>query len=400
MQASLRCIPGRSVPQVAFPRLDAVRGDGIDEAEFADGAGNHVDKKKILYVHIGHYKTGSSAIQDYCSARAAELGQHGYLYPASARPQRNPTNHGHLSLSVARNHGFAPPPWYGENVSADEAWGALATEIDASPHRNVILSSEEFVQLALRKDHEAAIGELAQRLAPYDARILFYMREPLSLLKSWYNEVNKGPSGTRNFPTFFAALNLNFLAQGAIWSRFAKAFGRENMITRVYGDIGQAHIAGFMQAIGCAHEPAEPCGLVQTAQPLDALEKRRLANSKLPFEAASFSHIKDIKAFRNRARQISREYDAIARQAGLSDRSALTAASVFAHYARLLSPTLPEGRINQQEVDNLRDMAFAIEETDLPLARELLEIAHMLRPDGLLISKHLESYRSRLEANS
>ena len=359
-----------------------------------------MDKKKVLYVHIGHYKTGSSAIQDYCSAHAAELGQHGYLYPATARPRGNPTNHGHLSLSVARKHGFVPPPWYGENVGADEAWAVLAAEIDASPHRKVILSSEEFVQLALRKDHAAAIGELAQRLAPYDTRILFYMREPLSLLKSWYNEVNKGPSATRNFPTFFTALNVDFLAQGAIWSRFAEAFGRENMITRAYGDIGQAHIAGFMQAIGCGHDPAEKRNLVNTAQPLDALEKRRLAKSALPFEAASFSHINDIKAFRNRALRISREYDAIACATDLPNRSALTAAAVIAHYAALLSPNLPEGRINQKEVDNLRDMAFAIEEIDLPLARELMEVAHMLRPHGQLISTRLEAYRSRLEASS
>ena len=359
-----------------------------------------MDKKKILYVHIGHYKTGSSAIQDYCSAHAAELGQYGYLYPATARPRGNPTNHGHLSLSVARKHGFVPPPWYGENVGADEAWAALAAEINASPHRKIILSSEEFVQLALRKDHAAAIGELAQRLAPYDTRILFYMREPLSLLKSWYNEVNKGPSGTRNFPTFFTALNADFLGQGAIWSRFAEAFGRENMITRGYGDIGQAHIAGFMRAIGCGHDPAEMRRLVNTAQPLDALEKRRLAKTALPFEAASFSHINDINAFRSRALRISREYDATARETGLPNRSVLTAAAVIAHYSKLLSPTLPEGRINQNEVDNLRNMALAVEEIDLPLARELMEIAHMLRPDGPLISKRLETYRSRLASNS
>lgn len=354
--------------------------------------------KKTLYLHVGHYKTGSSAIQDYCSSHAAALGRHGYLYPASARPRRNPTNHSHLSLSVARKHGFVPPPWYGEDVDADEVWAALATEINASPHRNVILSSEEFVQLALRKDHAAALDELAGHLAPYDTRILFYMREPLSLLKSWYNEVNKGPSGTRNFPSFFVALNPDFLAQAAIWSRFATVFGRENMITRGYGDVGRAHLAGFMQAIGCGHEPAEPGGLVNIAQPLDVLERRRLARTALPFEAASFSHINDIKAFRSRALRISREYDATANEAGIPGRSKLTAAAVIAHYAALVSPGLAEGRINQKEVDNLRDMALAIEETDLSLARELMEVAHMLRPNGQLIRRRLESYRSRLAA--
>lgn len=358
-----------------------------------------LDATKTLYLHIGHYKTGSSALQDYCSRHADDLRQQGYLYPATARPKRNPTNHGHLSLSVARQHGFVPPPWYGEDVAADDAYAALAAEIEAAPETKIVISSEEFVQLALRKDPAAAVGDLAKRLSAWDTRIVFYLREPLSLLKSWYNEVNKGPVGTRNFPTFFNGLNQHFLSQKAIWTCFADAFGQDNMITLSYGDVGLTHIEGFLKAIDCPHEPSEKQPLMNAAQPIETLEKRRLAKAAVDFGAASFSHIKDIGAFHEKAARISRDFDEVAGKAGLAVRSKLTSAAVIAHYARLLAPLLPDGRVNQKEVDNLRDMAFAVEQRDPLLARELMETAHMLRPDGKRIKARLEEYRAKLGVN-
>ena len=190
--------------------------------------------KKKLYVHIGHYKTGTSALQNYLHWNADLLRESGYYYPNCARPKRNKTNHGHLSLGLAAKYGFVPPPWYDECGDLDSIYRTLHDEIAAIPEKNIVLSSEEFVQLALLREADVALGELKERLIGYDVRIVLFIREPLSLLISWYNQVNKGPFGTRNFMVFFAKINGQFLSQRRIWRRFANHFGVQNVILRTY----------------------------------------------------------------------------------------------------------------------------------------------------------------------
>ncbi|MCA2011154.1 hypothetical protein LCM17_06650 [Cereibacter sphaeroides] len=354
--------------------------------------------KKTLFLHVGHYKTGSSALQQYCSQNAAALAEAGLLYPATARPVRNRTNHGHLSLSIARDHGFIPPPWYGEDIATDEAYENLYAEVDAAPQTRVLVSSEEFVQLALRKDADAALADLARRLDRYDVKIVLYVREPMSLLKSWFNQVNKGPAPTRSFPSFASAVNPMFLAQSGIWQNYASAFGKDNMITIAYGNGVQSHVAGFLAAAGVHDLPVpETSELVNEAQPLSALEARRIAKAGENRDRLTFSDIKDITRYRMRVKKLSDSFDKVMKQIGLPLRSNLSAINIFSHYASLLESLPANTPRNQQEADNLRDMALKIEATDMALAYELMRCAHSIRPSGAFINRKLAEYSDSFE---
>lgn len=377
--------------------LDAPNRLTLDLREFSVGPVSILGASKEIFLHIGHYKTGSSAIQDYLSRNADALKQHGYLYPASARPRNNPTNHGRLSLSLASDHGFVPPPWYRERPATDTAWAELDRELDAAPEGRVILSSEEFIQLGLRQDADAAVADLKARLAGHRVTVILYIREPMSLLKSWFNEVNKGPAPTRTFPVFFMNTHEAFLAQRPVWTVFARHFGRANLRVLTYKSVGSAHVVEFLDAVGCPLRPEQDLALVNRAQSLDALERRRLdkvAADRL--EEFTVTRIAALDRLIRRAQRIADDYNEIAARSDHPLPSRIGAAAIMAHYADLLRPLQGSGRLNQREAENLRDMALRAEVVDLPLARALMEGARIIRPEGPLILKKLSDYRTAL----
>lgn len=357
------------------------------------------DDRQLLYLHIGHYKTGTSALQDYLSRHARQLKAKGYLYPAAARPKNNPTNHGHVSLTLAREHGFVPPPWYSETITVDEAFRAFHQEAQKHPDHAVILSSEEFVQLALRDDPAAALADLKARLSGYRVRVVFYIREPFSLLKSWYNQVNKGVYGTRNFPTFFMNLKPDFLSQEVVWQAYADAFGAENVLLRSYKDVGAAHVAGFLKTIGCDHAPEKELPLVNEAQSLEMLEITRLAKERRhSFDEAVVSDIRDVRRFLRRATRISEAYDRLAAKSDVAIPSRLGAVEIIAHYTELLRPMAQHMPLSQAEAVNMRDLALKAERQDMALAAALMEVAHLIRPNGQFITEKLTQYKAALDA--
>lgn len=352
--------------------------------------------KKTVYLHIGHYKTGTSAIQAYLSDHAKDLARHGYLYPACARPQNNSTNHGHLSLSLGREHGFNPPPWYGAKISSTEAFDALHKEIATSPLDKVIVSSEEFLQLALCASYEAALSALQAQLKDYDVRVLFYLREPMSLLKSWYNEVNKGPAGTANFPTFARNLSADFLGQKLIADRFAAVFGAGALSLRTYRLVGNAHIAAFLNAVGCNMVPTEALPLVNEAQSNELLEARRLAKAQMAERAdPGLSRISSAETYLNHFAAISETYDALSAFADHPIRSQLSATAIMEHYAELVR-AIPPAMREQREADRMRDLAMSIESRDMHFAHAMMSVASIIRPKGPKIIEKLAEYRAAL----
>ena len=348
-------------------------------------------KKKKMFLHIGTYKTGSTAIQEYLHTHQSELLTDGFLYPTSARPQNNRNNHGRLSLSIAHEHGFNPPAWYTETLTADEAFGPLLDEIAKTDIENIIVSSEEFVQLALRTNSTAAIEDLKSRLEDFDVTVLLYIREPFSLLKSWFNEVNKGPVGSRNFPTFFMNLKPGFLAQQKIYKEYAKVFGPEHLKVISYKKQGSDHIQEFLKVIGCRMDPPTSVVETQKAQSLDKLEIARLAKDRQhSFDEATISDIGSLADLKAKIAKINSEYEKISRLSDKQIESNLSGAAIMKHYAAMLLPARAFGPLNRKEADNLRDLAFSIEDTDPELSIALLEAAQVIKPNGGMIVKRLK----------
>lgn len=352
---------------------------------------------KTLYLHVGHYKTGTSAIQKYCSENAAMLAENGYFYSATARPHANPTNHGDLSLTIAAKHGFVPPAWYKERKDIDKVYGEFLEDCRQAAQQNILVSSEEFVQLALRTASDAALHELRERFAEFDVRIVLYIREPIALLKSWYGEVNKGPSGTRPFPVFFMNLDPNFLSQNMVYGRLAEVFGADKVIVRSYKSVGMDHIRDFLSGIGYSPLPEGDSWSVNEGQDIKLLELSRLAKQRdNTHEEATLSRIADMGRMEAKVASINAGFAMVSQISDVPLASELSLANIYRHHRSLITPLIELGCANKEEAAVLRDAALTVEKTNLELARVLMQTAQQLRPGGPFIRGKLQDYDRKL----
>lgn len=353
---------------------------------------------KTLYLHIGHYKTGSSAIQKYCSDNAADLRANGYHYPSVARPIHNRTNHGDLSLNLAMKYGFTPPGWYGDSKDLDQVYQDLHDECRKSDCDRIVVSSEEFVQLAMRENAREAVMELKDRFSAYDTRIVFYIREPMALLKSWYNEVNKGSFATRTFPVFFTKVARSFLSQVDIYDSFAQVFGDDRMTVLTYKKKGLDHIREFLGAIGYpAAVPGNDLLSVQEAQDPQFLELVRLSkNRNHSYEEATLSEFGSLKTIARRVERINVGYSRLAALSDVNVPSELSLTAIFRHWKYLMEPVVEHKCANRKEAEIMRDAAVEAESYDTELAYCLMDVAHLIRPNGPFIARKLKEYQERL----
>ncbi|WP_157374416.1 hypothetical protein [Salipiger sp. CCB-MM3] len=253
------------------------------------------------------------------------------------------------------------------------------------------------MQLALRENSEAAIDELRNRLSEFDVRIVMYIRDPMALLKSWYNEVNKAPQGTRPFPVFFKNLNPDFLAQEAVWKRFSNTFGERAMIVRSYKYVGSDHIRDFLEGIGCEHEPAGDEVREQIAQSMDTLELIRISKRRdSDFDDATLSRTGPMKKLQEKIENINFRFSKLSSLSDLPVESTLSLASVFRHHERLIAPLIKYKCVNDKEANILRDAAISLEKEDPEAALVLMRTALSIRPNGRFIAEKLKKYECGL----
>jgi hypothetical protein len=136
-------------------------------------------KKPKLLLHIGHSKTGTTALQQYLAGHAQELLSHGYLYPTRGSVRVN-----HLTLPA----GFVTPEYnsyhrqiYHNDFSAYQRdfrrfWELLGNDIRRySPH-TVIISAEQL----FRDFSDISRLPLSELLGQYfsDVQVIAYIRSP------------------------------------------------------------------------------------------------------------------------------------------------------------------------------------------------------------------------------
>jgi hypothetical protein len=153
-----------------------------------------------LVLHIGHYKTGTTALQDQLSVLHADLAQHGVLYPASGRPTQGNSSHSGLSFQELHRAQSHLPFWYRTSPEfaaykareAEPARDALAAEIAVSAADTIILSSEEFIRYGSDQGVPAEQTKEMVRALPFDhLTIVCYLRRPDRYIESWYNQLVK-----------------------------------------------------------------------------------------------------------------------------------------------------------------------------------------------------------------
>jgi hypothetical protein len=153
-----------------------------------------------LVLHIGYYKTGTTALQDQLFQLRPVLARHGVLYPEEGRPLRRNPSHSGLSFQELQRAGSHLPFWYTNSTEfADFESGnvlpareAIEAEVTTSPADTVIISSEEFIRFGSDQGVPAEqTRDMLRALRVEHLTIVCYVRRPDRYLESWYNQLVK-----------------------------------------------------------------------------------------------------------------------------------------------------------------------------------------------------------------
>lgn len=204
---------------------------------------------KNIHIHIGNFKTGTSAIQEYCSNIANKLLVKGLLYPDGNRPSNNNTNHGRLALSLFEKHGGSPPRWYQDKADFNTEVKAVKKEINDAKATDILISSEEFWRIPTLENPEKAIQELLSHFSEHNISIILYHRPPFSFCKSWYNQTTKGGFNGKSFLDFILEVPLTYLTPNSNYALWKKYISPDEIKIKLYQKSGDAHITEFLSLL-------------------------------------------------------------------------------------------------------------------------------------------------------
>lgn len=189
---------------------------------------------KTLYIHIGHYKTGTTALQVFFERSEGFLKKHGLSYP---RVCYHNSKHSAFAFSILHAAGVEKLMYnYSDSASPEAMWGELFDTVMSARVPNMLISSEEFMRMG---QFPAATNILSKilnsRPEGLTVKAIVYLRDPASHLHSWYNQLIK-----MNFPV----ANLNAAVDGDIedihfnyrkaLSPWIDILGQGNVIIRPY----------------------------------------------------------------------------------------------------------------------------------------------------------------------
>lgn len=209
---------------------------------------------RTLYIHIGHYKTGTTALQVFFRRNAALLARRGLRYPDL---YEHHGKHSALAFAVLKAAGVESQLYgYDRPETPESMWATLFDTVRAAREPAVLISSEEFIRFG---SHPGAVHLLRKIVAgapDIDMRIIAYLRAPDAHLRSWYNQLVKMrmPVGPFNHAVRhqMEAVHLDYGLALAPW---AEIFGPGRLIVRPFVDDlrrGGALHADFLSAIGMA----------------------------------------------------------------------------------------------------------------------------------------------------
>ena len=236
---------------------------------------------KRIYLHVGNFKTGTSAIQRFCHQHRSQLLKQGLNYPLSARPAGTPHSHSALPLSLYNKYGAFTPRWYTETETFEQAAENVRSELKASEADSFLISSEELFRFPSLP--EPVLGKASEDLSRlftgYEVIVIMYVREPLSFARSWYNQINKSPLPCGRFSNFVYYLQHSYMNPEVNARFWRKIFGDDSLIIRPYTSDPNEHIDAFLALMGITSsiDTAAKTDRVNQGRDEGSLEADRLA---------------------------------------------------------------------------------------------------------------------------
>ena len=215
---------------------------------------NGVDKK-IIYLHVGTPKTGTSAIQMFLADNALKLKSYGYEYPTLPyKYERNVRKERNAHFLFEKVH-FENGDINFEESERRKQIGFQLIEKGLEENDKVILTDESFWN-GMRGKNWRKFEELVQFAKEHNAqvKVIVYLRCQEQFIYSWWRQNVKTGKTTVDWDTFLSdipkQLVLNYAMQ---LKHFAQYIGRKNMIVRRYGTeyfVGGNIFTDFLSSIG------------------------------------------------------------------------------------------------------------------------------------------------------
>lgn len=228
--------------------------------------------KRRLYLHIGRPKTGSSAIQHFLWINRATLLDRGFLFPRSVMHHRA----SHKLALVFQS--YLPAHRVVAGMTAASVFQGMYDEASDSGSRAIIASSENLFLV-----DPSLIRE--QIPADIDTKIICYVRRQDHVLAS--SLIQEIKTGAVDIDTdvesyVFNRERMAWLDYEAILARWDTAFGRENIVVRIYQepDQGWSIFEDFAEAVGLDIAGLDtPAVRVNPSPARDVLDFIRMINS-------------------------------------------------------------------------------------------------------------------------
>ncbi|WP_198336994.1 hypothetical protein [Psychrobacter celer] len=144
-----------------------------------------------LYVHIGHYKTGTTVLQQFMEVNSDILKDNGLVY---IQTWRNHSKHSRLAFSILREEGFSHLMYgYNDDTYYLDAWEDVFKEVTENQDKDFLISSEEFMRVGETKRNIEYLTKIKDLASKYNIVIkpIVYLRSPKEHILSWYNQLVK-----------------------------------------------------------------------------------------------------------------------------------------------------------------------------------------------------------------
>ena len=207
---------------------------------------------KTLHLHIGHFKTGTTALQVFLARNPRLLERHDLEYAA---PFIHNAKHSGLAFPIYHAAGVTTlMHGYKANDTPEERWHALFDAVRKSQRSGVIVSSEEFMRLGGIPAACDKLPRLAALAPDIRVRVIAYLRAPDAHLRSWYNQLVKMRVKVPDFNTAVRDVIEPVHTDYALALRpWIETFGTDNVIVRPYADSfrsGTGLYADFLSLFG------------------------------------------------------------------------------------------------------------------------------------------------------
>lgn len=372
---------------------------------------------RVLYIHIGNYKTGTSSIQRFCHENARSLKESGLHYFESCRPERIETNHGRLSLELIKKYGGHLPKWYIDDYSFESAVEEIKQEIHAHDDTDFLISSEAFFRLVSLESGKLAIQLLKDSFddLDIDIKIIMYVREPLAFLASWYNQLTKeSRSPTRTFNDFVNEIQEFHVDPYVNYNAWLDVFGEKNIIVKEYQYKGDEHLQDFLRIMiqNFDRYSNTDNAIVNVGLSSTQLEVKRVSkivndyssnriNKKIGLNAYVNSDVLQdagtLRSFSQRVDLIYKKNHEFYVKFFDKNLQEFDVFNIISQSANLNYIDLRTFWRSSPSIGALIDKAVSIKGDQPQLALELFEVAKKSRPSGKFIQKNIEELSAMVD---